>query len=65
MEDQEQLDPELLSVQGRPKQRRTDGERRTRCDVAGLLNMKSVQPRSIAYVAVQVSMMYHSLLMCC
>ncbi|KAG1857481.1 hypothetical protein F4604DRAFT_1589874, partial [Suillus subluteus] len=32
-DDQEQLDPEMLSLQGRPKQRRTDGERRTRCDL--------------------------------
>ncbi|KAG2757158.1 hypothetical protein P692DRAFT_20712777, partial [Suillus brevipes Sb2] len=53
-EGQEQLSPELLSTQGHPKQRRTDGERRTRCDVAGLLNMKSVHPRSIAYAAVQL-----------
>lgn len=61
MEDQEELNPEDLSAQGHPKQRRTAGERRTRCDVAGLLNMKSVQPRSIAYTAVQVSKIYHSL----
>ncbi|KIK37845.1 hypothetical protein CY34DRAFT_25864 [Suillus luteus UH-Slu-Lm8-n1] len=53
-EGQEQLSPELLSMQGNPKQRRTDGERRTHCDVAGLLNMKSVHPRSIAYAAVQL-----------
>ncbi|KAG2105176.1 hypothetical protein BD769DRAFT_1393334 [Suillus cothurnatus] len=61
MDDQEQLDPEVLSSQGRPKQRRTDGERRTRCDVAGLLNMKSVQPRSIAYAAVQANQLRFAL----
>jgi len=65
MDDQEQLDPEVLSSQGQPKQRRTDGKRRTHCDVAGLLNMKSVQPQSIAYAAVQVSMMDHSSSMRC
>ena len=27
---------------------------RTRCDVAGLLKMRSVQPRAIVYIAVQV-----------
>ncbi|KAG1857425.1 hypothetical protein F4604DRAFT_1882988 [Suillus subluteus] len=54
LDDQEQTSPAMLSTQGPPKQRRTDGERRTRCDVAGLLNMKSVQPRSIAYAAVQL-----------
>ncbi|KAG1759764.1 hypothetical protein EDD22DRAFT_782140, partial [Suillus occidentalis] len=32
-EGQEQLSPELLSTQGHPKQRRTDGERHTRCDL--------------------------------
>ncbi|KAG2117395.1 hypothetical protein BD769DRAFT_1672622 [Suillus cothurnatus] len=36
------------------KRRRTTGERRTRCDVAGLLQMKSVQPRALAYTAVQL-----------
>jgi len=30
------------------------GERCIRCDVAGLLNMKSTQPQAIAYAAVQV-----------
>ena len=30
------------------------GERRTRTHVAGLLGMKKVAPRAIAYVAVQV-----------
>ncbi|KAG1907215.1 uncharacterized protein F5891DRAFT_1181512 [Suillus fuscotomentosus] len=54
LDDQEQTSPAMLSTQGPPKQRRTDGEHRTRCDVAGLLNMKSVQPRSIAYAAVQL-----------
>ncbi|KAG1883851.1 hypothetical protein F4604DRAFT_1920368 [Suillus subluteus] len=54
MDDQEQTNPEVFSTQGRQKQRRTDGERRTHCDIAGLLNMKSVQPRSIAYAAVQL-----------
>ncbi|KAG1894575.1 uncharacterized protein F5891DRAFT_1130914 [Suillus fuscotomentosus] len=54
MDEQEQLSPEVLSMQGRPKQRRTDGEHRTHSNVAGLLNMKSVQPRSIAYAAVQL-----------
>ncbi|KAG2087598.1 hypothetical protein BD769DRAFT_1372951, partial [Suillus cothurnatus] len=54
MEDQEEPSPDNISTQGHPKQRRTAGERRTRCDVAGLLNMKSVQPRAIAYVAVQL-----------
>ncbi|KAG1729738.1 hypothetical protein EDD22DRAFT_960839 [Suillus occidentalis] len=37
-----------------PKRRRTTGERCTRCDVAGLLGMKSIQPRAIAYTAVQL-----------
>ncbi|KAG1848140.1 hypothetical protein C8R48DRAFT_677345 [Suillus tomentosus] len=32
---------------------RNSGERRTRRDVATLLNMRSVQPRAIAYVSVQ------------
>ncbi|KAG1880603.1 hypothetical protein C8R48DRAFT_587883 [Suillus tomentosus] len=58
MEDQEELNPDDISTQGHPKQRRTAGERRTRCDVAGLLNMKSVQPRSIAYTAVQASLRF-------
>ncbi|KAG2098558.1 hypothetical protein BD769DRAFT_1677624 [Suillus cothurnatus] len=47
MEDQEEPSPNNISTQGHPKHR-------TRCDVAGLLNMKSVQPRAIAYVAVQL-----------
>ncbi|KAG1828301.1 hypothetical protein EV424DRAFT_1318616, partial [Suillus variegatus] len=47
LDDQEQTSPAMLSMQGPPKQRRTDGKRRTRCNVAGLLNMKSVQPRSL------------------
>jgi hypothetical protein len=33
---------------------RNSGERRTRRDVATLLGMRSVQPRAIAYVSVQV-----------
>lgn len=36
------------------KRLRTQGERRTRSDVAALLGMRSVQPRAIAYSAVQV-----------
>jgi hypothetical protein len=36
------------------KRSRTQGERRTRSDVATLLGMRSVQPRAIAYSAVQV-----------
>jgi hypothetical protein len=63
MEDQEEPSPDNISTQGHPKQRRTAGERRTRCDVAGLLNMKSVQPWAIAYVAVQVSIIDRSLSM--
>ncbi|KIK82396.1 hypothetical protein PAXRUDRAFT_832234 [Paxillus rubicundulus Ve08.2h10] len=38
----------------RNKVQRTSGERRTRCDVAGLLKMHEVQPRAIAYGAVQL-----------
>ncbi|KAG1794824.1 uncharacterized protein HD556DRAFT_1236392 [Suillus plorans] len=37
-----------------PKRQRTAGERRTQCDVAGLLQMKSMQPRALAYAAVQL-----------
>ncbi|KAG1820134.1 hypothetical protein EV424DRAFT_1322953, partial [Suillus variegatus] len=33
MEDQEELNPNDISAQGHPKQRRTAGERRTRCDL--------------------------------
>ncbi|KAG1847582.1 hypothetical protein F4604DRAFT_1594334, partial [Suillus subluteus] len=33
LDDQEQTSPAMLSTQGPPKQRRTDGERRTRCDL--------------------------------
>ncbi|KAG2738150.1 hypothetical protein P692DRAFT_20759487 [Suillus brevipes Sb2] len=44
----------LLSSCDFPKRRRTTGERRTRCDVAGLLRMTSIQPRAIAYTAVQL-----------
>ncbi|KAG1762792.1 hypothetical protein EDD22DRAFT_979658 [Suillus occidentalis] len=36
------------------KRQRTAGERRTRCDVAGLLRMRSIQPRAIAYTVVQL-----------
>jgi hypothetical protein len=35
--------------------RRRRGERRTRTAVAQILNMRSVDPRAIAYTAVQVS----------
>lgn len=42
-----------LVVEGRAK--RCRGERRTCTHVAGLLGMKMVVPRAIAYVAVQVS----------
>ncbi|KAG2099150.1 hypothetical protein BD769DRAFT_1677444 [Suillus cothurnatus] len=45
---------EFVSSCDFPKRRRTAGERRTRCDVAGLLRMKSIQPRAIAYTAVQL-----------
>ncbi|KAF8437720.1 hypothetical protein L210DRAFT_3546765 [Boletus edulis BED1] len=38
-----------IEPQGPPSKRQ-----RTRCDVAGLLKMRSVQPRAIAYIAVQV-----------
>ncbi|KAG1717552.1 hypothetical protein EDB19DRAFT_1922582 [Suillus lakei] len=34
--------------------RRNSGERRTRRDVSTLLNMRSIQPRAIAYVSVQL-----------
>ncbi|KAG2135515.1 hypothetical protein DEU56DRAFT_908867 [Suillus clintonianus] len=44
----------FASVQNLSKRQRTTGERRTRHDVAGLLRMKSVQPRAIAYTAVQL-----------
>ncbi|KAG2124743.1 hypothetical protein BD769DRAFT_1358638 [Suillus cothurnatus] len=54
LDDQEQISPAVLSTQRCPSQQRIDGERRTCCDVAGLLNMKSVQPWSIAYAAVQL-----------
>ncbi|KAG2358664.1 hypothetical protein BDR07DRAFT_1294316 [Suillus spraguei] len=57
-EDPETLQPdasaETPSQVYLPKRRRTTGERRTRCDVAGLLQMKSVQPRALAYAAVQL-----------
>lgn len=33
---------------------KNSGERRTRRDVSTLLNMRSIQPRAIAYVSVQV-----------
>jgi len=36
------------------KRSRTLGERRTRSHIATLLRMRSVQPRAIAYSAVQV-----------
>jgi hypothetical protein len=32
----------------------TSKARRTRCNVAGLLKIRSVEPRAIAYIAVQV-----------
>ncbi|KAG1843760.1 hypothetical protein F4604DRAFT_1596593, partial [Suillus subluteus] len=57
-EDPETLQPdastETPSQVHLPKRRRTTGERRTQCDVAGLLQMKSVQPRALAYAAVQL-----------
>ncbi|KAG2347683.1 hypothetical protein BDR05DRAFT_875480, partial [Suillus weaverae] len=43
----------FVSTRDFSKRQRTTGERRTRCDVAGLLRMNSVQPRAIAYTAVQ------------
>jgi len=36
------------------KKRQKYDERRTRCHVASLVGMKSVRPRAIAYIAVQV-----------
>ncbi|KAG1908160.1 uncharacterized protein F5891DRAFT_1179679 [Suillus fuscotomentosus] len=53
-EDQEEPSLDNISTQGHPKQWRTAGKRHTCCNVAGLLNMRSVQPRSIAYTAVQL-----------
>ncbi|KAG6379318.1 hypothetical protein JVT61DRAFT_11775 [Boletus reticuloceps] len=44
-------DPVMPPGQGK----RCRGERRTRMHIAGLLGMKKVAPRAIAYVAVQVS----------
>ncbi|KAG1720803.1 hypothetical protein EDB19DRAFT_1646874, partial [Suillus lakei] len=44
----------FLSLCDFPKCQRTTGERHTQCDVAGLLRMKSIQPRAIAYTAVQL-----------
>jgi len=52
-----------------PKKRRRS-ERRTRSNVASLLGMKTVAPRAIAYIAVQVSILllllnvYHSSAIC-
>lgn len=45
---------EELPLEPLPKRSRTQGERRTRSDVATLLGMRSVQPRAIAYSAVQL-----------
>ncbi|KAG0695753.1 hypothetical protein DFH29DRAFT_1005161 [Suillus ampliporus] len=43
-----------VSAQCHSRRKRTTGERRTRRHVAGILNMTSVQPRAIAYIAVQL-----------
>ncbi|KAG2121855.1 hypothetical protein BD769DRAFT_1671257 [Suillus cothurnatus] len=50
LDDPEQTSPNEASAHEHSKCRRTraSGEQRTRCDVAGLLNMKSTQPRAIA-----------------
>ena len=60
-DDPEQTNSNDISTHSRLKRPRTSGERRTRCDVAGLLNMKSAQPRAIAYAAVQVRHMISNL----
>lgn len=49
-----QPDEEAFHREPSYKRSRTLGERRTRSDVAALLGMRSVQPRAIAYSAVQV-----------
>ncbi|KAG1811518.1 uncharacterized protein BJ212DRAFT_1448456 [Suillus subaureus] len=56
LDDPEQTGSDEVSAHGHSKHRRTrtSGEWHTRCDVAGLLNMKSTQPRAIAYAAVQL-----------
>ncbi|KAG1809312.1 uncharacterized protein BJ212DRAFT_1448760 [Suillus subaureus] len=54
LDDEEQINVVELSAQGHLRQQRTNGKHRTHCNVAGLLNMKSVQPQSIAYAAMQV-----------
>jgi len=63
-----ELDPENqhdgVSAQHHSKRKRTTGERRTRCHVAGILNMTSVQPRAIAYIAVQVLWMIFGSYLC-
>jgi len=57
IENQEDLDEHVL----RPKKRaRKNQKAPTRGHVANLLGMKSVTPRSLAYVAVQVSLSSHS-----
>ncbi|KAG2055901.1 hypothetical protein BDR06DRAFT_881211, partial [Suillus hirtellus] len=61
MEDQEEPSPDNISTQGHPKQRRTAGKCHTHCNVAGLLNMRSVQPRSITYTAVQLTQLRFAL----
>ncbi|KAG1897730.1 uncharacterized protein F5891DRAFT_1191658 [Suillus fuscotomentosus] len=48
-----QPDQDEFSREPRYKRSRTSGEWRTRSDVAALLGMRSVQPRAIAYSAVQ------------
>ena len=50
----EVVDP-VTTSNGQLKRRR--GERRTRTHVAGILGMKKIAPRAIAYVAVQVSIL--------
>src|ERR1700709_1106804 len=63
-----ELDPkdqhDGVSTQRHSRLRRTTGERRTRCHVAGILNMTSVQPRAIAYIAVQVLWMIFGSYLC-
>ncbi|KAG1740139.1 uncharacterized protein EDB91DRAFT_1053375 [Suillus paluster] len=56
LDDPEQTSSNEVSAHGHSKCRRiwTSGEWHTHCDVAGLLNMKSTQPRAIAYATVQL-----------
>ncbi|KAG2055847.1 hypothetical protein BDR06DRAFT_881548, partial [Suillus hirtellus] len=55
-DDPEQTNSNEASAYGHLKHQRiqASGEQLTRCDVAGLLNMKSTQPQAIAYAAVQL-----------